>query len=54
MENVISFKSKFGWITAVENKNKILSVDFDKSKNKGNLTYLKNKLQYHVPLIVER
>ena len=41
MENVISFKSKFGWITAVENKNKILSVDFDKSKNKGNLTYLK-------------
>jgi len=41
MENTLSFKSNFGWITANEKNNKILSVTFVKSKNKGKLTTLK-------------
>ena len=35
MKNTISFKSKFGWISASEKNNKILSVSFAKSNNKG-------------------
>ena len=35
MINIISFKTKIGWITAHEGKNKILLVSLSKSKNKG-------------------
>ncbi len=35
MINIISFKTKIGWITAHEEKNKILLVSLSKSKNKG-------------------
>ena len=35
MKNTISFKSKFGWISASEKNNEILSVSFAKSKNRG-------------------
>ena len=33
MENVISFKTNFGWITAKETNNKITSVSFAKSNS---------------------
>ena len=35
MKKVISFKSKFGWISASEENNKILSVSFCKLQNRG-------------------
>ena len=35
MKNTISFKSKLGWISASEKNNKILSVSFTKSNNRG-------------------
>ena len=35
MKNTISFKSKLGWISASEKNNKILSVSFAKSNNRG-------------------
>ena len=35
MKNTISFKSKFGWISASEKNNTILSVSFAKSKDRG-------------------
>ena len=35
MKNNISFKSKFGWISASEKNNTILSVSFAKSKDRG-------------------
>ena len=41
MKNTISFKSKFGWISASEKNNKILSVSFVKSNNKGQSVLLK-------------
>ena len=44
MKNTISFKSKFGWISASEKNNKILSVSFAKSNNKGK-SILLNKLK---------
>ena len=44
MKNTISFKSKFGWISASEKNNKILSVSFAKSDNKGK-SILLNKLK---------
>ena len=44
MKNTISFKSKFGWISASEKNNKILSVSFVKSNNKGK-SILLNKLK---------
>ena len=44
MKNTISFKSKFGWISASEKNNKILSVSFAKSNNKGKSVLL-NKLK---------
>ena len=39
--NSLSFKTKFGWITAFENKNKIFKVKFGKHKNKSVSTNLK-------------
>ena len=44
MVNVMSFKSRLGWISAVEKNNQIISVSFGKSKTKGSSTELK-KLQ---------
>ncbi len=47
MKNTVSFKSKFGWISASEEKNKILSVTFAKSNNKGK-SILLNKLKKNI------
>ena len=44
MKKTISFKSKYGWISASEKNNKILSVSFVKSNNKGK-SILLNKLK---------
>ena len=44
MKNTISFKSKFGWISASEKNNKIISVSFAKSNNRGK-SILLNKLK---------
>jgi len=44
VKNTISFKSKFGWISASEKNNNILSVSFAKSKNRGK-SILLNKLK---------
>tara|TARA_B100000470_G_scaffold217934_1_gene202791 strand:- start:340 stop:792 length:453 start_codon:yes stop_codon:yes gene_type:complete len=44
VKNTISFKSKFGWISASEKNNKILSVSFVKSNNRGK-SILLNKLK---------
>ena len=44
MKHTISFKSKFGWISASEKNNKILSVSFVKSNNIGK-SILLNKLK---------
>ena len=41
MKKTISFNSKFGWITAVEEKDKITEVKFSKTKNLGNSPTLK-------------
>ena len=50
MKNTISFKSKFGWISASEKNNKILSVSFVKSNNRGKSISLnrlkKNMINY--------
>ena len=40
MINTISFKSPFGWITICEKDNKVLSLKFLKSTNKGKSYYL--------------
>jgi methylated-DNA-[protein]-cysteine S-methyltransferase len=47
VKNTISFKSKFGWISASEKNNKILSVSFAKFNNRGksiSLSKLKKNL----------
>ena len=41
MKNILSFKTKFGWITVCEKNNKILSISFGKSKNQGRSLILK-------------
>ena len=41
MKKTISFKSRYGWISASEKNNKILSVSFVKSNNKGQSVLLK-------------
>jgi methylated-DNA-[protein]-cysteine S-methyltransferase len=50
VRNTISFKSKFGWISASEKNNKILSVSFAKSNNRGksiSLNKLKKNMNYY-------
>ena len=45
--NSLSFKTKFGWITAFEEKGKIVRIKFAKHQNKSitkNLINLKNKI----------
>ena len=44
MKKTISFKSKYGWISASEKNNKILSISFVKSNNRGKSVLL-NKLK---------
>ena len=45
--NSLSIKTKFGWISALEQKNKIVKVKFGKHKNKSvskNLKKFRNNL----------
>ena len=47
MTKKISIKTKFGWISALEQRNKIVTVKFEKHKNKSvskNLKKFKNNL----------
>ena len=44
MKNIVSFKSKFGWLSLCEKNDKILSISFAKSKNRGKSVIL-NKLK---------
>ena len=39
--NIISFKTKFGWISISEKRSKVLSLSFKKKNNKGDLKYLR-------------
>jgi methylated-DNA-[protein]-cysteine S-methyltransferase len=41
MTNSISFKTKFGWVNAVEENKEIISISFGKIKNKGSSKILK-------------
>ena len=50
MKKTISFKSKYGWISAIENENKIISLLFEKKKNYGNsksLSLLKKQINLY-------
>ena len=47
MKNTICFKSKFGWVSASEKNNKILSISFAKSSNRGK-SILLNKLKINL------
>ena len=38
MENIISFKTKFGWISATETNKKISKIQFCREKRKGTVT----------------
>ena len=44
MKKIISFHTKFGWISAVEEKGKITEINFSKKKNSGKSLIL-NKLK---------
>ena len=44
MQNAICFSTKFGWITATEQKNKVTSIRFKKSSKQGKTSFLLNKL----------
>tara|TARA_B100002051_G_scaffold271039_1_gene304978 strand:+ start:287 stop:736 length:450 start_codon:yes stop_codon:yes gene_type:complete len=50
MENTISFNTKFGWISATENKNKVTKIKFCKLKRKGVVTKVLKKLRKSVLL----
>ena len=50
--NSLSFKTRFGWISAFEEKGKIVRIKFGKHRNKGvnrNLKTLKNKIPLAIP-----
>ena len=47
MKKSISFKTKFGWISAIEEKGKIIEMKFSKIKKIGNSKILKN-LKYKI------
>ena len=65
MIKILSFKTVFGWITVVEDNQKLLSVKFDKKVNLGRSKYLtkvkkqiidysSGKLKkFHVPIFIE-
>ena len=50
MQNAICFSTKFGWITAIEQKNKITSIRFKKSSKQGKTSFLLNKLKSDINL----
>ena len=50
MQNTISFSTKFGWITATEQKNKVTSIRFKKSSKQGKTSFLLNKLKSDINL----
>ena len=50
MQNTISFSTKFGWITATEQKNKVTSIRFKKSSKQGKTSFLLNKLKNNIHL----
>ena len=50
MQNTISFSTKFGWITATEQKNKVTSIHFKKSSKQGKTSFLLNKLKSDINL----
>ena len=54
MENTISFKTKFGWITAIESNDKITKIQFKKTKNKGIYTKNLKKLRNDLDLYFQR
>ena len=53
MQNTISFSTKFGWITATEQKNKVTSIRFKKSSKQGKTSFLLNKLKNDINLFFE-
>ena len=50
MQNAICFSTKFGWITATEQKNKVTSIRFKKSSKQGKTSFLLNKLKSDINL----
>ena len=50
MQNAICFSTKFGWITATEQKNKVTSIHFKKSSKQGKTSFLLNKLKNNINL----
>ena len=44
------FSTKFGWITATEQKNKVTSIRFKKSSKQGKTSFLLNKLKSDINL----
>jgi len=50
MQNAICFSTKFGWITATEQKNKITSIRFKKSSKHAKTSFLLNKLKSDIDL----
>ena len=50
MQNAICFSTKFGWITATEQKNKVTSIRFKKSSKQRKTSFLLNKLKRDINL----
>ena len=50
MQNAICFSTKFGWITATEQKNKVTSIRFEKSSKQRKTSFLLNKLKSDINL----
>ncbi len=50
MQKAICFSTKFGWITATEQKNKVTSIRFKKSSKKGKTSFLLNKVKSDINL----
>ena len=50
MQNAICFSTKFGWITATEEKNKVTSIRFKKSSKQGKTSFLLKKLKSDINL----
>ena len=50
MENIISFNTRFGWISVSENKNFITKIQFKKEKNKGKKTKKLRKIKKNIIL----
>ena len=50
MQNAICFSTKFGWITATEQKDKVTSIRFKKSSKQGKTSLLLKKLKSDINL----